>query len=717
MIEEMIKNFTIEEKKNLTFQDFTTLVQENPKKLLRNSAMYIKDMLDFYGKNPEGEFKIFLEDNPLHPPVYGQRNVQTVIYKSITNFIKEGQNNKFLLLTGPNGSAKSSMVTKLMYGCEKYSQEEEGSLYTFSWIFPVSSGSKLKGTTPLGLQKVKSSGAKESYAHSSEEDILTILPSELKDHPILLLPLEMRQDIIKKIYPKEDFAKIKRTYLYNGDLSHKNKVIFDSLLQSYEGDLEKVLRHVRVEKYNLSKRYSKSLCTIEPQMHVDAQVQQITMDRRISNLPPSIEHLNLVNMKGPLVSANRGILEYSDLLKRPLDTYKYLLMSIENKTININGLLTELDILFVGSSNEIHLEALRKHPDYNSFKGRFKFIHVPYLLDFKEEEKIYKNHVKRTSSKRFEPYALESLALFNVCLRLFKPQGKNYTGDKSNLISHLSSIDKAFIYSGKYNSLIHYDKEGLKYLKANERNIRKEYFNVHLYEGIFGISPREVKELIHEISNKKSFVSFLDVVSFLEDLTNHRLYKQYQENIKNKEHFQKYDDLDFVIREIKYFYLSKFKEEAQDSLNIIDNLNYDDFVKKYIDKLSAFHRGESVFNPLHNKKVKVTEKDLSFFEDKLNITSFEINDFRNNVLSNLLKLQENSLQEVYEESIYSRLRKEYNNKKIDALDKILGKINYYETKQVNKEMLEKIDKLIETLNKNFNYSKECSITLLKALNE
>ena len=68
------------------------------------------------------------------------------------------------------------------------------------------------------------------------------------------------------------------------------------------------------------------------------------------------------------LSANRGVLEFSDQVKRPLDTYKYLLQTLENAYLNINGILTELDILFIGTSNEIHLTAFKQHPDFNSLK-------------------------------------------------------------------------------------------------------------------------------------------------------------------------------------------------------------------------------------------------------------------------------------------------------------------------------------------------------------
>ena len=85
------------------------------------------------------------------------------------------------------------------------------------------------------------------------------------------------------------------------------------VITNYKGDYREVFKHIRVERYHINKRYSVSAVTIEPQMHVDAQLQQITMDKRLANLPPSLQSLNLFNMHGELVLANRGILEYSDL--------------------------------------------------------------------------------------------------------------------------------------------------------------------------------------------------------------------------------------------------------------------------------------------------------------------------------------------------------------------------------------------------------------------
>jgi len=67
-------------------------------------------MLKYYGENSDGSFKLFQLDHPDSPPVYGQTKVQQSLWQNIMNFSEEGFNNKFILLIGPNGSSKSSIV-------------------------------------------------------------------------------------------------------------------------------------------------------------------------------------------------------------------------------------------------------------------------------------------------------------------------------------------------------------------------------------------------------------------------------------------------------------------------------------------------------------------------------------------------------------------------------------------------------------------------------
>lgn len=282
---------------------------------------------------------------------------------------------------------------------------DEGALYTFSWIFPIDN--YLKGT--VGLNTEIKSKTLDTYAYIDDKDISAILSSDLKDHPLLLIPIEQRKKLIDESFSDSPdiLESLQKSYLYNGELSKRNKMIFEALLKNYQGNYLEVYKHIRVERFFIDRQLSSSAVTIEPQLHVDAKLQQITMDRRLASLPPSLQSLNLFSLSGEAVMANRGILEYSDLLKRPIDAFKYLLTTMENKSINLGGVVSELDIFFIGTSNEVHFNAFKQHPDFNSFKGRFNFIKVPYLLDYKKEVKIYEEQIHNLKDRcHFENHSI-----------------------------------------------------------------------------------------------------------------------------------------------------------------------------------------------------------------------------------------------------------------------------------------------------------------------
>src|SRR2546422_879006 len=75
-------------------------------------------------------------DNDREGRVAGHEEVQNAIYRSIGNSIRAGRVNRLILLHGPNGSAKSSIVNALKRAMEVYSRESAGALYQTNWVFP-----------------------------------------------------------------------------------------------------------------------------------------------------------------------------------------------------------------------------------------------------------------------------------------------------------------------------------------------------------------------------------------------------------------------------------------------------------------------------------------------------------------------------------------------------------------------------------------------------
>src|SRR5207244_8395601 len=102
-----------------------------------------------------------------------------------------------ILLHGPNGSAKSTIVHCIQAALEYYSKMSEGALYTYAWIFP--SEKIAKGALGFGEGKSKKVDPNETYAHLRAEQIDARMPCELRDHPIFFIPRGERLRMIDQL--------------------------------------------------------------------------------------------------------------------------------------------------------------------------------------------------------------------------------------------------------------------------------------------------------------------------------------------------------------------------------------------------------------------------------------------------------------------------------------------------------------------------------------
>ena len=209
-----------------------------------------------------------------------------------------------------------------------------------------------------------------------------------------------------------------------------------------------MLRHVRVERFEVSHRYRQGWVTVEPQLSVDASERQITADRTLGALPPSLQSVSLHEYGGEVVGANRGMIEFDDLLKRPLEHYKYLLTTVERAALSMTSATLFLDLVFIGSCNDIHLAAFREIPDFQSFKGRIELIRVPFILDVRHEEALYRERLREAAGGRHvAPHTAYVAALWAVLSRMRKPQIERFPSTLAEVIGKLTPLDKVELYS------------------------------------------------------------------------------------------------------------------------------------------------------------------------------------------------------------------------------------------------------------------------------
>jgi serine protein kinase len=596
-IDKISESIQTEFKKNqqiLSFEEYLKLIDQKPRIHLRGSSQYAADTLDFFGKTGE-VYNVFHQPmDGVTARVVGQEVVQKQVYNALKAFARQGQNNRLILLHGPNGSAKSTLVSALMQGLENYSRVNDGALYSFSWVFPIDRVTR--GSLGLRGDSEKKSNGANSFAFLEDDEIACIIPSELKDHPVLLLPVTQRKEFFKSLdIPKDaDFHVPSR--LAESGLSHRDQLIFQALLNNYHGDYAQVLRHIRVERFFLSRVYRSGLVTVEPQMHVDAHYQQLTMNKSLSQLPASLQGLSLFSVSGDLSDANRGMIDYNDLLKRPIDTYKYLLTACENGKVNVGASIVHLDSVFIGSSNELQLDAFKEYPDFSSFKGRIELIKVPYLLKLSQEQEVYEPMLQSIAGeKSVTPHVSWTIAFWGVLTRLKKPQRERYPSELGAIIDKLNPLDKLKLYdTGEVPERL--NNEERKLLKANLQKINEEYNNVPYYEGRTGASARELKTMLIDASQNPEFKTLSPLAIAQEIRKFVRRTSEYE--FLRQDPVDGYHHHEAFVEVLLTEYTTKVDREVRECLGLYDTKQWMDFMKKYITHLSALLKKEKMKNSI-----------------------------------------------------------------------------------------------------------------------
>ena len=619
----------------LSFEEYLQLFNSAPRLQARNAAQYLKDAIDSFGteqvSHPSGtvrRFKVFDAVKDSHQVrVAGQEEVQNALYRLLGNFVRGGRINKLILMHGPNGSAKSSIAESLKRGLELYSQTPDGALYTFNWVFPKEK--LVKGS--IGFGDKVGQGPVTSYAHLEAEDIDLRLTNPLREHPLFLIPRDERRKLLDEAFGQKDSDSVAPLYLVEGELSTTNRKIFDALLASYSGDWLKVLRHVQVERFYVSRRYQVGTFTVEPQMSVDAAYQQVSADRTQANLPAALHNVTLFQPAGPLVSANRGLIEYADLLKRPLEAFKYLLGFSETQEVPLEHMVLQLDEVLLANSNEKHLAAFKELPDFSSFKGRIELVRVPYLRRWKLEREVYDAQVTpRTVGRHVAPHATRVAAMWAVLTRLKKPIPDRYPAESRALVERLSPMEKLRLYQDGEapDRLTVQQQRELKKLIPLLYEESDAYPN---YEGRSGASAREIKTALFNAAQSPEHDSLhpLAVLKELLALTRDKsVYEYLQQEIVDGYH----DHAEFV-RVVENDYLDVVDREVRDSMGLVSEQQYVELFERYVQTVSSWIKGERVQNKHSGAQEKPDEGRLAEFESYVMPKGEDPTSFRRSLIS------------------------------------------------------------------------------------
>lgn len=679
----------------LSFEEWFELLLTEPRRQARNAAQYARDALDYFGAEevriPSGKvsrYKLFDRDFDDGPRLVGQERAQSKLYEVLDGYCRLGRIDSLMLLTGPNGSAKSTMLETLQAGLEAYSYTDGGVLYRFAWVFPTRESKG--GSIGFGGPPLRDAIGDGSFAKIIGDGIDARLADETKDPPIFLIPVPLRQRLLTELFADDPEFVISWT-VRNGELSARNRKIFDALLNAHRGDLHKVYQHVQVERLYLSRTYRAGLVDVEPKQTVDARSFPVTGDRAFASLPAAVTGQVLYGTQGDLVDANRGVINFSDLLKRPYEHYKYLLTATEGGRVHLDNVVLGLDVVFTGSANDINLLEFRamRSAEYQSFRARLDLISVPYLLDYRVERKVYSEQVgDLLRGVHIAPHVPRILALWGVMTRLRRPDVNKYPKKIRTVIEKLTPFDKAELYAyGRVPSGL--SSEEARELLARVPEMYEERFEHavvrvegadHLlgdYEGSFGASVRDLKNVLlaaaSDTPNDGNCVTIPRVIKelrkYLADRLNHRW--MYLE--KAGPGFHELDGVKASITETVFeHWLDLSDWEVREALGLVDEHRYLELFRKYIVHASHHVKGERIFDKVTGQLTEPDEKFMKELEKAMDPNAGP--KFRQDILGRIgaWALSHPNEEPVYPEiftDYFSRLREDYYRQQKDTVRK------------------------------------------------
>jgi serine protein kinase len=450
---------------------------------------------------------------------------------------------RILLMMGSPGTGKSTITALLKKGLEEYSRTDDGALYAIS------------------------------FCPQQEE-------------PLHLLPEAARREFM-------DHTGV----TIEGDLCPLCQWTVDHEYQNK-------LAQVPVKRVLISESRRIGIGTFAPS---DSKVQDISelvgsMDLSTISRFGSESDPRAYRFDGAFNAANRGIMEFIEMLKAQPDFLHGLLTLAQERKIKVGRFgLFDADEAIIAHTNENEFTRFISNKAYEALHNRVLLIKVPYNLRVSQEIRTYEKmmHLTHPDGKHMAPNTLKVAAMFGIGTRL-KPDAKFSIKEK----------------------LVLYDGEELPDVQQREiRRVREKARSEG--EGFQGVSPRHILDaLSYAVSNddepcvtptailrgiKESFdqhITHVKEAELLESLkATHELYDEAAKN------------------EIQRAFVDSFQDAAQ--------LLYDN----YLENAEARIMHTTVKDPLTGEEVEPNEKVLQSLERSLGISESAATAFRQEMVN------------------------------------------------------------------------------------
>ncbi|PYV90410.1 MAG: serine protein kinase [Acidobacteria bacterium] len=647
-----------------SFEEYLEIVQQNPR-VTRSAFQRVYDMILSYGKEEYTEYKrkiirySFFKDLPHYgkDAVYGldiHLSKMVDIFKAAAQ--RYGTERRVLLLHGPVGSSKSTIVRLLKKGLEEYSKTPEGALYTFNW-------------TQVNLHDET-----ETLRFSDE------MPCPMHEEPLHFIPIEFRAQVVAELNKSTGKDS---TVTVEGDLCPACRQTFRELSKKYNGDWIQVMSHIKVRRLILSEKDRIGVGTFQPKDEKNQDSTELTGDinyRKIA-IYGSDSDARAFNFDGEFNVANRGIIEFIEVLK--LDVaflYDLLGASQEHKIKPKKFPQTDIDEVIIGHTNEPEYRKLQNNEFMEALRDRTVKIDVPYITKLMEEIKIYEKdfNPSRIKGKHIAPHTIEMAAMWGVLTRLEEPKKAN-----------LTLLQKLKLYDGK--TLTGFTEDSIK-------ELRKEAVR----EGMDGISPRYIQDKISNALVSNELISCVNPFMVLNELESGL---KHHSLIKSEDQRKKYRELLAVV---KQEYEDIVKNEVQRAISA-DEEAISRLCSNYIDNIKAYTQKEKVKNKYTGQDEEPDERLMRSIEEKIEIPESRKDDFRREIMNYIgaLAIEGRIFNYKTNERLFKALELKLFEDQKDSI-----KLTSLVANIVDKDTQEKIDVVKSRMIKNYSYCDICATDVL-----
>jgi serine protein kinase len=355
-----------------TFRDYFEVVTQNPN-IAKLSHARICDMILGAGldKTNEDTRDEVIRYNFFADELFG---IERPISKIVEYFKSAGQRlevrKRILLLMGPVGGGKSTIVTILKRGLERWTRTESGAVYA-------------------------------------------IKDCPMHEEPLHLIPPELRPEI-------------ERHYgIYiEGELCPQCRYNLENV---YKGRHEDVLVHRIV----FSEKDRIGIGTFAPSDPKSQDITELTGSIDLSTIGEvGVESdPRAYRFDGELNIANRGLMEFVEMLKVD-EKFLYSLLTLSQEQSIKTGRFAMIyaDEAILSHTNENEYSAFVANKKSEALQDRIIMIRVPYNLKVSQEERIYDKLLNQSDVLRnihLAPNMLRVAAMFAVMTRLEEPKKAN----------------------------------------------------------------------------------------------------------------------------------------------------------------------------------------------------------------------------------------------------------------------------------------------------